>query len=34
MWDQMKYIMQEASFMFSIDQEKQLDHHDPDGHDI
>lgn len=34
MWDQMNYILQEASFMFSTGQEKHLNHHDPDSHDI
>lgn len=34
MWDQMNNIIREASSLFSVGQEKYLDHHDPDGHDI
>lgn len=30
----MNNIMQEASSLFSIGQEKYLDYHDPDGHAI
>lgn len=33
MWDRVNN-MQKASSLFSVGQEKYLDHHDSDGHDI